>query len=221
METSIVRKPRSSFVAPLFTDMYQLSMAYAHFSAGRHNKRAVFDLYFRTCPFGGAFCLFAGLDECMQLIQHFSYSSDDIEFIRTLLPHANDAFFSEFLPGVTCSEVRVFARSDGSVVFPLVPLLRVEGPLAIVQLLETALLNLVGFASLIATNAARHRLALGNRLATLVEFGTRRAQGPDGAIHAAKYSWLVRFFSFFLPLSLSSRPRCDLNSILIQALIDC
>jgi nicotinate phosphoribosyltransferase len=198
MAAPIVRKPRSSFVGPLFTDMYQLSMAYAHYSAGRHNTPAVFDLFFRTCPFEGTFCLFAGLDECMQLVQHFCFSAEDIAFIHTILPSADESFFTDFLPAVNCSKVRIFAQRDGSVVFPSVPLLRVEGPIAVVQLLETALLNLVGFASLVTTNAARCCLAVPDKQATFIEFGARRAQGPDGAIHASKYSWLVRTSSFLV-----------------------
>jgi nicotinate phosphoribosyltransferase len=129
----------------------------------------------------------------LQFIQNYKFTHDDIEYIRTVLPPTvKEEFFTEFLAALDCSDVHVYARRDGSVALPSTPLLRIEGPLCIVQLLETTLLNLVGFASLIATNAARCRLAAGPTL-MLVEYGLRRAQGPDGGMHASKYAYLGGF----------------------------
>ncbi|PSS36070.1 Nicotinate phosphoribosyltransferase [Actinidia chinensis var. chinensis] len=184
--------PTNPLVTPLLSDLYQFTMAYAYWKAGKHNERAVFDLYFRKNPFGGEYTVFAGLEECIRLIANFKFTAEEIAFIKTSLPKTCKDGFYNYLRGVDCSDVEVYAVSEGSVVFPKVPLLRVEGPIAIVQLLETSLLNLINYASLVATNAARHRFVAG-KSKLLLEFGLRRAQGPDGGIGASKYSYLGGF----------------------------
>ncbi|XP_012574518.1 nicotinate phosphoribosyltransferase 2-like isoform X2 [Cicer arietinum] len=102
-----------------------------------------------------------------------------------------DGFF-DYLRGIDCSDVEVYAIPEGTVVFPKVPLLRIEGPVAVVQLLETPFVNLINFASLVTTNAARHRFVAG-KSKTLLEFGLRRAQGPDGGVSASKYCYIGGF----------------------------
>ncbi|XP_065873576.1 nicotinate phosphoribosyltransferase 2-like [Euphorbia lathyris] len=183
--------PTNPMVTPLLTDLYQFTMAYAYWKAGKHQERAVFDLYFRKNPFGGEYTIFAGLDECIRLIANFKFTEEEITFIQQTLPSCEDGF-CEYLRRLDCSEVEVYAIPEGSVVFPKVPLLRIGGPVAVVQLLETPLLNLVNYASLVATNAARHRFVAG-KSKILLEFGLRRAQGPDGGIGASKYSYLGGF----------------------------
>ncbi|XP_022775184.1 nicotinate phosphoribosyltransferase 2-like isoform X2 [Durio zibethinus] len=184
--------PTNPMVTPLLTDLYQFTMAYAYWKAGKHNERAVFDLYFRKNPFGGEFTVFAGLEECIKLIANFKLTEEEISFICQSLPGSCEEGFFNYLREIDCSDVEVYAISEGTVVFPKVPLLRVEGPVAVVQLLETPVLNLVNFASLVATNAARHRLVAG-KSKMLLEFGLRRAQGPDGAIGASKYCYIGGF----------------------------
>uniref|UniRef100_A0A673ISD6 Nicotinate phosphoribosyltransferase n=1 Tax=Sinocyclocheilus rhinocerous TaxID=307959 RepID=A0A673ISD6_9TELE len=179
-------------VPPLLTDLYQFTMAYAYWRAGRHNEPAVFELFFRDNPFGGGFSLFAGLSDCLLFLQNFTFSDDDVEYLRSVLPAGTDAAFFSYLKELDCSSVSVTAVPEGSVVFARVPLLEVSGPLAVVQLLETSLLCLVNYASLVCSNAARFRLAAGPRR-RLMEMGLRRAQGPDGGLTASRYTYIGGF----------------------------
>ncbi|KAK4416184.1 Nicotinate phosphoribosyltransferase 2 [Sesamum alatum] len=184
--------PTNPMVTPLLTDLYQFTMAYAYWKAGKHNERAVFDLYFRRNPFGGEYTVFAGLEECIRLIANFKFTEDEIAFIQASLPSSCEIGFYNYLRGLDCSDVEIHAISEGFVVFPKIPLMRVEGPVAVVQLLETPLVNLINYASLVATNAARHRFVAG-KSKLLLEFGLRRAQGPDGGIGASKYCYMGGF----------------------------
>ncbi|GJQ15374.1 hypothetical protein GpartN1_g7165.t1 [Galdieria partita] len=182
-------QPTNHFVNALLTDLYQLTMAYCYWKQGRHKDQAVFDLFFRKCPFDGEFAIFAGLEECIRFLATFRFTESDIQFLKNVI-QAEEEFFN-WLRYLDASQVVVYGVSEGSVVFPLVPLLRVEGPLAVCQLLETTLLNLINYASLVATNAARFRLAVGEK--SLLEFGLRRAQGPDGGMSASRYTYLGGF----------------------------
>ncbi|KAF0893828.1 hypothetical protein E2562_029712 [Oryza meyeriana var. granulata] len=186
-----VGAPTNPMATALLTDQYQFSMAYAYWKAGKHADRAVFDLYFRKNPFGGEFTVFAGLEECIKFIANFKFTKHDILFLQSVMPMCEDAFF-DYLRKIDCSDVEVYSIPEGSVVFPKVPLMRVEGPVAVVQLLETPFVNLINYASLVTTNAARHRHVAG-KSKDLLEFGLRRAQGPDGAISASKYCFMGGF----------------------------
>jgi nicotinate phosphoribosyltransferase len=124
-------------------------------------------------------------------VSTFQFQDEDIDYLRSIMPHCEAAFWV-YLRGLDCSEVKIFAQQEGALVFPREPLIRVEGPLAVGQLLETCLLNLVNFPSLVATNAARMRLAAGEDY-SLLEFGLRRAQGPDGGVSASKYAYIGGF----------------------------
>ncbi|KAJ2947951.1 hypothetical protein O0L34_g9742 [Tuta absoluta] len=183
---------QNGIVQPLLTDLYQITMAYAYWKSARVNDRAVFDLFFRTNPFHGEFTIFAGLEECLKFLENFHYSDSDIEYLTQTLPGNIEPEFFAYLKGITCKDIKLSAIEEGSVVFPRVPLLRVEGPLIIAQLLETTLLTLVNFASLMATNAARYRMVAGKNV-SLLEFGLRRAQGPDGGLSASKYAYVGGF----------------------------
>lgn len=167
-------------------------MAYAYWKSGKVNDHAVFDLYFRKNPFQGEFTIFAGLEECIKFLEKFNYSSSDIKYLKSTMPSSVDQRFFDYLKDLTPKDVTIYAMEEGSVAFPRIPLLRVEGPLIMVQLLETTLLTLVNYASLMATNAARYRMVAGKNI-TLLEFGLRRAQGPDGGLSASKYSYMGGF----------------------------
>ncbi|XP_073333075.1 nicotinate phosphoribosyltransferase [Pagrus major] len=177
---------------PLLTDLYQFTMAYAYWRAGRHQEPAVFELFFRDNPFGGGFSLFAGLHDCLLFLRSFRFTDEDVEFLRSALPPATDPAFFQFLRGLDCSGVTLRSVPEGTVVFARVPLMEVAGPLAVVQLLETSLLCLVNYASLVCSNAARFRLAAGPRR-KLLEMGLRRAQGPDGGLTASRYTHIGGF----------------------------
>ncbi|XP_025902920.1 nicotinate phosphoribosyltransferase [Nothoprocta perdicaria] len=176
----------------LLTDLYQVTMAYGYWRAGRHRAPAAAELLFRRCPFGGAFALGAGLAEALRFLRAFRFSAADIAYLRSVLPSTTEEAFFEYLCTVDASEVTVTSVPEGSVVFSRVPLLQVKGPLLVVQLLETTLLCLVSYASLVATNAARFRLLAGPTT-KLMEMGLRRAQGPDGGLSASKYSYIGGF----------------------------
>lgn len=207
-DESTIPPPTNALVTPLLTDLYQLTMAFAYWKSGRHEDKAIFELFFRKNPFGGEYTIFAGLDECLKHLQHFRFSESDIAYLQTVpaLQHCDPAFF-EWLATLDTSEVQVRAMQDGQVVFPRVPLLVITAPLAIGQLLETTLLTLVNYPSLIATNAARMVRAAHDRgpieskqlpaqcshIPKCIEFGLRRAQGPDGGFSASKYAAIGGF----------------------------
>lgn len=175
----------------LLTDLYQLTMAQGYWLAGMARHEAVYHLTFRRCPFGGSFALACGIETAAEWLQRLEFTSDDLTYLGTLSsPSGGPLFDEEFLEHLgrlrfTC---RVDAWPEGSVVFPYEPVLRVEGPLLEAQLVETALLCLVNFETLIATKAARVRLAAGSD--TVLEFGLRRAQGADGGMAASRASFI-------------------------------
>ncbi|XP_026988058.1 nicotinate phosphoribosyltransferase isoform X3 [Sagmatias obliquidens] len=177
---------------PLLTDLYQATMALGYWRAGRAQEAAEFELFFRRCPFGGAFALAAGLRDCVRFVRAFRLTDADVQFLASVLPPDTDPAFFQHLRALDCSGVTVRALPEGSLAFPSVPLLQVSGPLLVVQLLETPLLCLVSYASLVATNAARLRLIAGPEK-RLLELGLRRAQGPDGGLTASTYSYLGGF----------------------------
>jgi len=183
--------PTSSFVNPLLNDLYQITMAYSYWQQERHELHSVFDLYFRKNPFEGEFTMFAGLDEVIKHCSNFRFEPEHIEYLKKSLPHCKPGFF-DWLATANCSKIKVYAIPEGTIVFPRLPLIRVEGPIAIAQMLETTLLTLVNFSSLLATNALRHRLVTGPNK-TLFEFGLRRAQGPDGGMSASRYAYMGGF----------------------------
>ncbi|XP_012254516.2 nicotinate phosphoribosyltransferase isoform X2 [Athalia rosae] len=191
-DTSWGRTRQNGVVQPLLTDLYQITMAFAYWKSGKVPDRAVFDLFFRKNPFQGEFTIFAGLGECLKFLEKFQYSNSDIEYLKSTLPASVEPEFYEYLSNLTAQDVTLYAIEEGSVVFPRVPLIRVEGPLIMIQLLETTLLTLVNYASLMATNAARYRMVAGKNV-SLLEFGLRRAQGPDGGLSASKYSYIGGF----------------------------
>lgn len=175
----------------LLTDLYELTMAYGYWRSGTHTREAVFHHHFRKPPFGGGFTIACGLAHAVEFIEGFHFDEDDLAYIAGL--QGNDGrplFDGEFLDflRVLRFECDVDAVPEGTVVFPHEPLIRVRGPILQAQLLESALLNIVNFQTLIATRAARVCLAAQGD--TVLEFGLRRAQGIDGALAASRAAYV-------------------------------
>lgn len=175
----------------LLTDLYQLTMAQGYWKLGRAEQGAAFHLYFRKLPFGGGYAVAAGLAGVVDLLRDFRFEGSDLEYLATLAGNDGLALFEPgFLAYLADLEFTcdVDAIPEGTAVFPNEPLVRVRGPILQAQIIETALLNLVNFQTLIATKAARVCQAAGDD--PVLEFGLRRAQGIDGALSASRAAYL-------------------------------
>lgn len=175
----------------MLTDLYELTMAYGYWHEGMQNKQAVFHLFFRNNPFNGGYAVSCGLETAVQLLESFHFREVDIRFLKTLTGNNGTKLFpKEFLSMLremkfSCN---VDAIPEGTLVFPHEPLLRIEGPLIQAQLLETALLNIINFQTLIATKSSRICHATGGQ--PVLEFGLRRAQGIDGSLSASRAAYI-------------------------------
>ena len=175
----------------LLTDLYQLTMAYGYWKQGLADHEAVFHLFFRKNPFKGGYAVAAGLEHVVGYLENLTLDPDDIEYLATLCGNDGQPLFdSDFLQMLGAMEMAcsIDAVPEGTVVFPHQPLIRVRGPLLQAQLIETALLNMVNFQTLIATKASRIcRAAKGE---PVLEFGLRRAQGVDGGLAASRAAYI-------------------------------
>ena len=178
-------------VPALLTDLYQLTMAYAYWKTGLGETDACFHLYFRSNPFEGGYAIACGLEQAVEYLSGLRFSAEDTDYLGTLAGADGkplfDAAFLEWLRSFrfTCD---VAAMPEGTVVFPGEPLMRLTGPIMQCQLVETALLNIVNFQTLVATKASRVCHAAAG--APVIEFGLRRAQGPDGALSASRAAYV-------------------------------
>jgi nicotinate phosphoribosyltransferase len=163
----------------LYTDFYELTMAQAYFLSGKSATHACFDYFFREHPFNGGYTVFAGLTDLLELLERYRFEADDLEYLRRL------GFQEDFLKYLETFRFTgtIYSVREGEIIFPLEPVVRVEGPIIEAQVIETMVLNLLNFESLIATKALRLRSAAGAR--RVVDFGLRRAQGLGG-IQASK-----------------------------------
>lgn len=170
-----------------FTDYYELMMAQGYFLSGLHEKEAGFDYYFRNIPFDGGFVVFAGMKELADTIRHLEFSEEEIDYLR------KEDFSEKFLEYLREFKFRgnIYSVKEGEIVFPNEPIVRIEGNLLETQLIETLLLNILNFQSLIATKASRIKHAAGEN-ATVLDFGLRRAQGLGG-IHATRAAMIGGF----------------------------
>lgn len=160
--------------AGLYTDLYELTMVQGYVLTGKAGTPACFDYFFRENPFKGGYVLFAGLSDLLEVLENLSFDGEDLNYLKSL------GFQKPFLD--YCGNFRfkgkIYSVREGEVIFPLEPVIRVEGTLFETQLIETLLLNFINFESLIATKASRMVAAAQSR--RVVDFGLRRAQGLAG-----------------------------------------
>jgi len=179
----------------LLTDLYQMTMAYAGWKSGflapGREKIGVFDLYFRNNPFKGGYAIGCGLNSVLDFIENFRFEKSDCDYLVSLKGSDGkplfDSGFIEYIANLKLS-VDVDAIEEGRVVFAHEPLLRITGPIVQCQLLETPLLNMINFETLVATKAARVKEAAGTD--SVLEFGLRRAQGIDGSLAASRAAYI-------------------------------
>lgn len=169
----------SAEINGLYTDFYELTMAQGYFFCGKKDQGVIFDYYFRTNPFKSGFTVFAGLSDLIDALMQFTYSDSDIDFL------SRQGLNSEFLDHLRNFKFTgtIYSVREGEIVFPNEPVVRVEGNIIECQLIESVLLNILNFESLIATKAYRIKLACEHKF--FADFGLRRAQGL-GALHASR-----------------------------------
>jgi len=165
----------------LLTDFYELTMMQGYFHENKHEDRVVFDLFYRTNPNGSSFSVAAGLKQAIEYLENLSFSDEDITYLR-----AQGIFEEAFLTYLSQLKFTgdLYAVPEGTVIFPGEPIVKVVAPIVEAQLIETALLNIINHQSLIATKAARVKWAAQDGI--VLEFGLRRAQGPDAGILGAR-----------------------------------
>ncbi len=157
-----------------YTDQYQLSMALVYFRHGKADEKAIFDYFFRKLPFDGGYAVFAGLDDLIDILEELRFDDKDIGLLEEYgLPGDFLKYLKDF-----SFHGNIYSCLEGDIVFPTMPVLQVEANMLEAQVIETLLLNILNFQTLIATKASRMRMVAGNR--KLVDFGLRRAQGPGG-----------------------------------------
>ncbi|KTD17304.1 nicotinate phosphoribosyltransferase [Legionella jordanis] len=158
----------------LYTDKYQLTMAQVYYLKGHGEYKAVFDYFFRKLPFDGGYAVFAGLRDLLHALEHFHFDEEDLNYLK------EQGFNEQFLKYLKHFRFKgdIYACKEGELIFPLCPVIRVEGTIIEAQIIETILLNIINFQSLIATKASRIRYVADS--CALVDFGLRRAQGPGG-----------------------------------------
>ncbi|MEO1451117.1 MAG: nicotinate phosphoribosyltransferase [Bacteroidota bacterium] len=175
----------------LLTDLYQLTMSYGYWKAGMHQHETVFHLFFRKHPFKGGYTIAAGLAQVIEYLKNFRFTDADIAYLADLTGNDGaplfEAGFLQYLKTLKV-EGEIWGVPEGTIVFPHEPLLRIQGSIVLCQLLETPLLNMLNFQTLIATKAARVcQAAAGD---PVLEFGLRRAQGVNGGLSASRAAYL-------------------------------
>ncbi|WKA51957.1 nicotinate phosphoribosyltransferase [Planococcus liqunii] len=169
----------------LHTDLYQINMSESYWADGMHERKAVFELFFRKLPFGNGYAIFAGLERVLDYLRDFRFTESDLAYLQEEVGYKED--YIEYLRTVRFTG-NVYSVLEGELVFQNEPLLRIEAPLVEAQLIETALLNIVNYQTLIATKASRIKQIVKEQ--RVMEFGTRRAQEMDAAIWGTRAAFI-------------------------------
>lgn len=169
----------------LLTDLYQINMMYSYFRNGKITQEVVFDLFFRNTPCKNGYAVAAGLEQVIEYIDQLQFTEEDIQFLQSIYNYDND--FLELLRTFRFTG-ELFAIPEGSIVFPNEPLIRVKAPIFQAQLIETTILNIINHQTLIATKASR--IVEAAEEGTILEFGLRRAQGPDAGLFGSRAAYI-------------------------------
>ena len=172
----------------LHTDLYQINMVKTYWQDGIHNRKAVFEIFFRKMPFGSGYAVFAGLERMIGYLKNFRFSESDLAYLRDEIGY--EEAFIDFLSTLRFTG-SMRSVQEGEIVFNNEPLVQIEAPLAEAQLIETALLNIVNYQTLIATKASLIKQVGGDE--TVMEFGSRRAQEMDAAIWGTRAAFIGGF----------------------------
>ena len=174
----------------LLTDLYQLTMLQGYFEEKQANETVIFDIFFRNNPHSGGYSVCAGLQQVIEYIEGLHFADEDISYLKTL-----NLFSDKFLSYLKDFKFTgdIYAIPEGSVIFPKEPIMKIVAPIMEAQLIETALLNIINHQSLIATKASRVVFAANGD--TVLEFGLRRAQGPDAGIYGARAAMIAGCFA--------------------------
>lgn len=164
----------------LMTDLYQLTMMQGYFKSSKHNKKTVFDVFYRKNPSNNGYAIACGLEQVVEYIKNIKFTDEDISYLKSL--NIFEESFLNYLKDFSFKG-NIYAIPEGTVVFPNEPLIRVEANIAEAQFIETTILNIINHQSLIATKAAR--VAWAAEGDNIIEMGLRRAQGPDAGIYGA------------------------------------
>lgn len=171
----------------LHTDKYQINMAQCYWRDNMHRRKAVFEVYFRRLPFGNGYAVFAGLEKIVHYLQNLRFSKTDLDYLR------EEGYPEDFLRYLASFRFTGTLRSmkEGELVFPNEAIMRIEAPILEAQIIETAILNIVNYQTLIATKASRIKQVVGDD--ATMEFGTRRAQEMDAAIWGTRAAYIAGF----------------------------
>ena len=177
----------SSREGALHTDLYQLNMMQTYVKRGLQDKKVVFDMFFRSLPFGNGYGIFVGLEHIISYLTNLKFDEDDIEYLRTI------GFDEDFLEVLKNFEFTgdIYSMKEGEVIFPNEPVLTVEARIIEALLIETAILNIFNHETLIATKASRIKQTAGEK--KVVEFGARRAHGPGSSLFGTRAAYIAGF----------------------------